>query len=451
MLRFTPRSYQLADIKFLVSRPAGGLFWDMGLGKTVAMLEVFRHLRAARAVSRLLVVAPLRVVHHVWPAEVKQWTNSCGFSVAIAHGSAEARTQAFASKADVTLINYDNLKWLAETKCFLPDMLVLDESTRVKHTRTGRFRALRALLPRFKRRYILTGTPAPNGLEDLYGQIYALDGGASLGRTLTAFRQRYFTPDIWGHTWDLKPGAEELIYKQIEHLVRRRSAIEHLEDLPSVVRQPVWVALPGPARRIYDELEREFLVELKNGTITAANAAVKSGKLRQVTNGFLYHEDGKAERVHEAKIEALEEVFESLNGEPTLVAYCFREDAEMLEAEFDVPSLSACTPKRAKELLVQWNAGKLPALALHPASAGHGLNLQHGGHHVIFYGLDWNLELFDQVIGRLHRSGQKSTVLSHEILAENTIDVGIRELLASKDRTQQALLNALNEKSTRHN
>lgn len=442
-MKFTPRAHQREAIAFLLAHPAAALWMRVGAGKTATLLEAFRYLRAKDQARRLLVLAPLRVCHYVWPDEVAKWLQFRGLSVAVAHGSTELRHKAFAAKADVTMMNYEGLPWLAENAHHyeLPDMIVADESTKLKDTRTQRFKALKPLLPHFRRRVGLTGTPAPNGLEDLFGQIYFLDEGERLGRTVTRYRMSYFTQHPYKtYEWTLRPGAEAVIYEKLGDLVLRQP---DPKGLPELVVQDVMIDLPPAARRVYDELERQFFVELEEGTITAANAAVKSQKLRQVVQGFLYQEQGGASHLHEAKCEALADLFEQLGGEPALVAYVFRRDAEVLEAEFGIPTLSGASPARGRELIDAWNRRELGALALHPASAGHGLNLQAGGRDLIFYGLDWDLGLVDQTIGRLHRTGQKETVYVHRILGLGTVEELVAQALAAKGQTQEALLDAL--------
>ena len=322
---------------------------------------------------------------------------------------------------------------------------MVDESTRFKHANTQRFKILKPYLPEFKRRYILTGSPAPNGLLDLFGQIYLLDLGNALGRYITHYRNNYFNQTgFGGYTWVPRAGAKEEIYERLKPLVLRMGAADYL-DLPPLVMNEVKVTLPEAARKVYDQMEGQLLAAVKDDLVVAANAAAATGKCRQIANGGIYHENKKATDLHEAKLDAVEEIVEELSGKPALVAYEYAHDLERLRARFSgAPWIGGgVTPKRFREIEAAWNRGEIPVLLAQPQSVAHGLNLQGTEGTVIWHSLTWNLEDHEQFIRRVWRQGQKHRVIVHHIIAENTIDEVIMKTLRAKDKTQRALLDAL--------
>lgn len=457
MPSWTPHDYQKKIIKFIVSQAAGAVWADPGLGKTSTTLAAFKVLRDKGYVTRALVVAPLRPAYSVWPGEVEKWDEFKHLKVGVLHGPRKAEVLADKT-VDIHVINPEGLAWLfaqplrATGSAPWPwQMLVIDESTRFKHTNTARFKTLKPWLGMFPRRYILTGTPAPNGLLDLFGQIYLLDGGASLGRYITHYRLAFFdNPDRQGWAWVPRHGAPEEIYKRLEPLTLRMSAEDYL-SLPDLVMNTVEVTLPAAARKVYDQMEIALLAQVAGGTVVASNAAAATGKCRQIANGGIYTAPGKWAEVHRAKLEATEEIVEELNGQPVIVAYEFDHDRERLQAAFPgAPHIGGGVPAgRFREIEAAWNRGEIPVLLAQPQSVAHGLNLQRGGSHLIFHSLTWNLEDYDQIIRRIYRQGQEKRVFVHHIVARDTVDEAIMLLLAKKDRTQRALLDALKDYTER--
>ena len=455
--RWTPEAYQKRGVKFLIANSVGGLLLDPGLGKTSITLAALKILRTEKIAQKALIIAPLRVVHEVWPEEINTWEDFHATTYTILHGP--KKDAALKLDADIYLINPEGLQWLMVALRGKPwpfDVLVLDESTRFKHTRTQRFKLLKPVLPRFGRRYILTGSPAPNGLMDLFGQMYVVDLGKALGQYITHFRTKYFQQTgFGGYTWALQPDAEDKIYEAIAPYVLRMSQEEYLH-LPPLVNSNHYVTLPKEARKQYDQLERTFMLTLKEGKVNGANAAVVGGKLRQVANGGIYldAEEGddarKAAHLHDAKTEVLIELINELNGQPTLVAYEFNHDLWRLlpalkKAGYgDVPSIGGGVSTAAfKKIKEQWNAGALPVLLAQPQSVAHGLNLQKTGRAIIWYGLTWNLEDYFQFIRRIWRRGVQDRVINHHILARDTTDEAVLAALGAKQRTEKALLDAL--------
>lgn len=459
--------YQKQAVEFGVEREGAGFFLAPGLGKTLISLMIFKILKAAGVVDEMMVVAKRRIVYNVWRQEVTKW--KFPFKTVILHG--DEKTERLSAKTDIWLINYDGLQWLKNQKMWLRRakkrriMLVCDESSKLRHTKTQRFKSLKKILPRFVRRYILTGSPAPSGLMGLFGQIYVLDYGEALGRFITAFRNEYFYPSgFMGYKWTLQKGAEEQMFKDIKHLVIRFGT-DKLK-LPPLTMLYRYVTLPPKAREQYDRLERDFILEYEEGNIIASNAAVASGKLRQVANGGCYYSPTgvpidevpgkkpprKWRTIHDEKCDELVELLEELNGEPALVAFEFKHDVERIRAFFkenapqfkDAPVADGKTSdEELEKLLVRWNEGAIPVLFGHPESVAHGLNLQGKGGIVIFFTMTWNLENYEQFIQRVWRQGQKRRVLVYHIIARDTVDEDVKSTIESKDRSQQRLLKAM--------
>jgi SNF2 family DNA or RNA helicase len=473
-----PHAYQRRAVSWLVDRGAAALFLDPGLGKTAVALEAFRRLRAAGAAETALVVAPLRVVYSVWPDEVRRWRGFSHLRVEILHGP--KKDAALRRDADLYLINPEGLPWLLDAKkgknpktgkpmvvCDLDarfarlraDTLVLDELSRFKHGTTNYFKALRYALGTFRRRWGLTGSPAANGLLDLHGQLYVLDAGRSLEPWFAAYRRKYFFPtDPNGWRWLPRAGAAEEIEERLRPIALRMSAADHL-DLPDLVEVALKVELPKTARKRYDELEDDFLASVRGRKIVAANAAAASTKLRQLVGGAVYYDEARdadgrrlTERdwvkVHDEKIDALEELVGELNGSPLLVAYEFRHEAERIRKRLgaEIPVASELSMKESTAVVDAWNRGEVPILLGHPKALAHGLNLQRGGSHVAWFTLTWDLELYDQLIRRIWRQGATARrVVVHRIVAKATVDDVVVAALRRKGAGQAALFDGLSE------
>lgn len=442
--------YQRISIAFLVVRYGAGLFLDPGLGKTLCFLLAFKILRKLGFVKKLLVVAPLRVAYNVWPQEIEDW--NLGLKCVVLHGS--KKLERLDEEADVYIINYDGLPWLAAQPGWHFDMLVLDESSKVKNTATRRFKILKSLLHKFKRRYIGTGSPVPNGLLDLFGQIYMLDQGAALGHYITHYRYTFFEPSGYmGYDWKLKDGADKLIHKAIEQLVIRFS--DKLLKLPKIVESNIVVKLPPAARKTYDEMEAVLIARYKNKEIVAANAAAAAGKCRQIASGFVYGENKRAIEVHTEKVEALSDLLDELNGKPLLVAYEYRHELAALLKRF--PSAPYIGGRLAgarhrleddAEIIGAWNRGELPLLLGNASSMAHGLNMQEAGYAVGWFTLTENLEYYEQFLRRVRRQGNKSShVMLYHFIAEDTIDVSRLKLLHAKDARQRSFLGAIEDRA----
>ncbi|MBV6633862.1 MAG: DEAD/DEAH box helicase [Alphaproteobacteria bacterium] len=440
-------SYQERAANFIDRNPYCALWVDMGLGKTVSTLTALQDLRDCVAIAKVLIVAPLRVARFTWPDEIAAWDHiDLGRVVNMAGAPKGKREALLASPHDVAIINVENLSWLvahARRQGRWPyDMVVLDEASLFKSPSAKRFKDLRKVLPEIHRLVELSGTPAPNGLLDIWSQLYLLDRGERLGKTMTQYKGRYFDQDYSGFNWTLKDTAAAMIHNKVSDLVLRLSADDYL-DLPPRIDHIERVQLPAKARKQYDTLEREFLLHLDNDeVVTAVTQGVLAGKLLQAANGAFYlPDDGGVERIHRAKLDALRELIDAAAGEPVLVAYNYQFDKDAILAEFP----QARVLDKRKATIDAWNAGEIPILIAHPASAGHGLNLQAGGSILIWYGLNWSLELHDQFNARLHRQGQTKPTRIYYIAADDTIDAAVLQSLKTKDRTQQALLAAVSD------
>lgn len=444
-MNYKPHPYQEYAGRRIVDGGNIGLFLSMGLGKSVITLTAVDELIYDRLeVSRVLVIAPKKVAEATWQAEVMKWDHLKRLTFATALGSVRQREEAIRAEADITIINRENVVWLVDAYGgrWPWDMVVVDESSSFKSPSAKRFKALRRMLPRIRRMVILTGTPAPNGIEDLWSQIYLLDRGERLGRYVTHYRERYFDHNPWRHEYVPKPGAFEAVQKKISDICVSMKAEDWL-TLPEMIVDDVPVALDGEAWKKYREMERNMVMDLKDETeISAATAAALTGKLLQLCGGSVYDEEGNAHHVHDAKLEALEEVLEQLHGEHALLFYGYRHE---------LPGLLAVAlhgGRRVRELkgaedAEAWNRGEVDVLLAHPASCAYGLNLQDGGRHVIWYTLTWSLELYQQANARLHRQGQEKPVIVHRLLVQGGVDQDVAKALEGKDETQAALVEAL--------
>lgn len=443
-MRFSPHDYQKYAIDYIESHPVAAVLLDMGLGKTVISLTaIFDLLFDSFEVSRILVVAPLRVARDTWPAEIRKWEHLSGLTYAAAVGNARERKAALLQGADVTIINRENLGWLIDDSGipFAYDMVVLDELSSFKNHKSKRFRALMKIRPKVKRIIGLTGTPSSNGLMDLWAEFKVLDKGERLGRFITQYRNQYFLPDKRNgeivYSYKPLPHAEDSIYRRIGDITISMKSADHLK-MPELVSLQYEAQLSVDERKRYEALKQDLVLNLHGDEITAANAATLTGKLFQLANGAIYSDDGKIIEFHDRKLDALEDIIEAANGKPLLVAYWFRHDLERIRRRFNVREIKTSAD------IADWNAGNIPVAVIHPASAGHGLNLQAGGSTLVWFGLTWSLELYQQTNARLWRQGQESrTVVIQHIIAANTIDGQILDALKRKDKTQAALIAAV--------
>jgi SNF2 family DNA or RNA helicase len=443
-MRFSPHDYQKYAIDYIESHPVAAVLLDMGLGKTVISLTaIFDLLFDSFEVHRILVIAPLRVARDTWPAEIRKWEHLSGLTYAVAVGNARERKAALLQGADVTIINRENLGWLIDDSGipFAYDMVVLDELSSFKNHKSKRFRALMKIRPKVKRIIGLTGTPSSNGLMDLWAEFKVLDKGERLGRFITQYRNQYFMPDKRNgeiiYSYKPLPYAEDAIYRKISDITISMKSTDHLK-MPELISTQYEVQLSADERERYEELKNDLVLELHGDEITASNAATLTGKLSQLANGAIYSDDGKIIEFHDRKLDALEDIIEAANGKPLLVAYWFRHDLERIRRRFDVREI------KSSQDIDDWNAGNIPVAVIHPASAGHGLNLQSGGSTLVWFGLTWSLELYQQTNARLWRQGQKSrTVVIQHIVTTDTIDGQILNALKRKDKTQSALIAAV--------
>lgn len=445
-MKFIPHPYQDYGIGRMISDKRLGCFWEMGLGKTVITLTAVNDLKYNRfAISKCLVIAPKKVAEITWSAETQKWDHLKLLRVVTVLGSLQKRIRALATPADVYVINRENVEWLVHYygNDWPFDMVVADESSSFKNSQSKRFKALRAILPHIDRMVCLTGTPAPNGLHDLWSQVYLLDEGQRLGKTLTWYRNQFFRHNPYTHEYKALPGAQDMVQDAIKDICVSMRAEDYI-SLPACMVNDVPVALDDKAAKAYNQLERDMLLEFEEGTIDVASAAALSNKLLQLCNGALYGEDRVVVHVHDCKLEALCELVEGLNGQHALVFYKFKHD---------IPRIKEALRKMDKGLRIRdmdgqadaeaWNAGGVDILLAHPASTAYGLNLQAGGHHVIWFGLNWSLELYQQANARLHRQGQEHPVMIHRLMIAGSIDEDVAEALSGKRDTQEAILNAL--------
>ena len=440
-MKFNPHDYQAVAIKFIEEHSEAALLLTMGLGKTVITLTALNDLLLdSFEVARVLVIAPLRVARDTWPTELEKWDHLKLLKCAVAVGTEAERRAALAEDAPITVINRENIPGLVENIEWRWDMVVIDELSSFKSHSSKRFKELLKVRPFIKRIVGLTGTPSPNGLMDLWAEYRLLDLGVRLGRFITPFRNTYFRPDKQNGyvVFSYKPvkGAEEAIYKKISDMTLSMRACDHLK-MPALLTPAYVVHLDAGEMQEYDRLKRTYVLSEQN--VTAQNAAALAGKLCQMANGALYDDDGKTIEFHNRKLDALEDLIEASNGNPVLVAYWFKHDHERIMKRFP-----QARDLKTSQDLKDWNAGKIAIVLIHPASAGHGLNLQAGGNVLVWFGLTWSLELYQQTNARLWRQGQKaSTVVVQHIVAEGTIDEQILQALSRKELTQDALMSAV--------
>lgn len=444
-MQFTPHSYQRAAIDVLLTHTHYGLMLDMGLGKTVITLTAIKALLDDWAVAKVLIIAPKKVADSTWATESQKWDHTKDLRVVKVMGSEDKRRQALAADADIYIINREMVVWLCEQYKQLPfDMLIIDESSNFKNPQAKRFKALKKQRGVFSRIVLLTGTPAPNTLEDLWAQVYLLDAGERLGRTITAYRSKYFTPAMTnGHvvySYKLRKGADTAIHSKIRDIclsMKKQDVMDEITMQDGYISRVVKVSLTPDEEATYNDMERDFVLALpQDEVISAASAAALSNKLLQLANGSVYTDEGDVVTIHTRKVDALKEIA-SREGN-LLVFYNFKHDREAIRAAFpDAVDLSD------DETLQAWDAGKIKMLLAHPASAGYGLNLQQGGHVIVWYGMTWSLEQYLQANARLNRQGQTHLVTIYHLLTTGTIDSQVMRALERKEKGQNALLEAI--------
>jgi SNF2 family DNA or RNA helicase len=448
-MKYDPHDYQTYATKFILEHPIAAILLDMGLGKSVITLTAVNDLLFdSFEIHKVLVVAPLRVARDTWPAELEKWEYLHGLTYSVAVGSEVQRKAALRQKADIYIINRENIEWLVE-KSGLPfdyDMLIVDELSSFKSYQAKRFRSLSSVRPKVNRVVGLTGTPSSNGLMDLWAEFRLLDMGKRLGRFITHFRSDYFVPDKRNQqivfSYKPKPGAEEAIYRLVSDITISMKSTDYLK-MPECILNEVPVRLSKKEMECYQTLKNDLILSLDGQDIDAQSAVGLSNKLTQMANGAVYGEDSNVIAIHDRKLDALEDLIEAANGKPVLVAYWFKHDLTRIEERLHkrhIPFSKLDTADSIK----RWNNGELPVALVHPASAGHGLNLQSGGSTLIWFGLTWSLELYQQTNARLWRQGQESdTVVIHHLITTDTIDEKIMSALKKKDRTQSALIDAV--------
>lgn len=449
MNRDNLHNYQLNANDHIINNNYCGLFLDMGLGKTVSTLTAINELIFEELdVSKVLIVGPKRVAESVWTAEAKKWDHLKHLKIAKIIGSEKQRKAALREKADIYMIGRDNIVWLCGQfgGSMLPfDMLIIDESSSFKSPKSLRFKALKLAQPSFKRVVILTGTPAPNGLIDIWSQVYLLDRGQRLGKTITAYREIYFKPGKRNgaiiYNYDLQQDGENRIHDKISDICMSMKAKDYL-DLPKRIDNYIEIQFPADLQQKYDDFERDQVLEMFSDAedISAINAAALSNKLLQFANGAVYDSEKNYHVIHDLKLEAAEEIVENANGKPVLIAYTYKHDLERL-----LEKLKKYKPKQLKtdQDINDWNAGKIQVMIMHPASGGHGLNLQAGGNIIVWFGQTWSLELYMQFNARLDRQGQTEAVIVNHLVASKTIDQDVIKALANKNTRQEGLMQAI--------
>jgi SNF2 family DNA or RNA helicase len=442
-VKYKPHEYQIYATEYILTHPIAAVLLDMGLGKSVITLSaIFDLTLDSFLVRKVLVIAPLRVARDTWPAEIEKWDHLKGLNYTVAVGTVAQRKRALMKRAQVYIINRENIEWLISRSgiSFDFDMVVIDELSSFKSHQAKRFKSLLKVRPQVKRIVGLTGTPSSNGLMDLWAEYRLLDMGQRLGRFIGRYREDYFVPDKRNQqvifSYKPKPGAEEAIYRLISDITISMKGSDYLK-LPELVINEVPMKLSEKEMKTLDTMKRDLITTVKGEEITAANAAALSGKLLQMANGAVYDDQGVVIHIHDRKLDALEDLIEAANGKPVLIAYWFKHDLSRIQKRFEVEVLST------RDSIKRWNDGEIPIAVIHPASAGHGLNLQAGGSTLVWFGLTWSLELYQQTNARLWRQGQNETVVIHHLIAKGTIDERVMKALNDKNNTQAALIDAV--------
>ena len=441
-MKYKPHNYQQFATDFILNQSICCLMLDMGLGKTVITLTALWQLALdSFDVSRVLVIAPKRVAEDTWPKELAKWEHLTGLTFSLVLGSAAERKAALQKKAFLYIINRENVAWLVKNHYWDFDMVVIDELSSFKSNKAERFKAMKKVRPMVTRIVGLTGTPAPNTLLDLWPQMYLMDMGQRLGRFIGGFRDRFFLPDKRNreiiYSYKPREGAEDAIYALISDICISMKAADYL-DMPERIDNRIEVSMSPKEWKLYDDFQKDMVLSIGDEELDAANAASLSNKLLQMANGAVYGKDKKVIPIHDRKLDALEDLVEAANGKPLLVAYWYKHDLQRIKARFK----NARCIDTAKDI-DDWNAGKIPLALIHPASAGHGLNLQDGGCTIVWFGLTWSLELYQQLNARLWRQRQKHTVVIHHIVTKGTHDEDVMRALENKDTRQSALIEAV--------
>lgn len=442
-MKYSPHDYQRYATNFIINNPISAVLLEMGLGKSVISLSAINELMLDYFdVSRTLVIAPLRVAISTWPEEIKKWEHLKYLSYSVVTGSEKERLDALKKPAHIYIINRENVDWLITKSGFkwFFDMVVIDELSSFKSYQAKRFKSLLKARPKVKRIVGLTGTPSSNGLMDLWAEFRLLDMGERLGRYITHYRQNFFVPDKRNQqmifSYKPKDGAEKEIYQLISDITISMKSKDFLK-MPECIMNEVVVSLSEKEQKLYDSLKKDMVLSVGDDEIDAINAAALSSKLLQMASGAVYNDDKESIHIHDRKLDALEDLIEGANGKPVLVAYWFKHDLERIKERFDVREI-----KTSKDI-TDWNNGKISAAVIHPASAGHGLNLQLGGSTLIWFSLTWSLELYQQTNARLYRQGQKDTVVIHHIVSKGTIDEDVMKALNAKEKIQDALIDSV--------
>ena len=442
-MRYVAHNYQNYAKDFILAHKVSALFLDCGLGKTITTLTAINELMYdSFEISKVLIIAPLRVAQSTWKEEIEKWDHLNLLRYSVAVGDEKERLKALKQNSDIYIINRENVDWLV-TKSgidFNFDMLIIDELSSFKSHTSKRFKSLLKIRPYFERVVGLTGTPSSNGLMDLWAEFRVLDLGERLGRYITHYRNEYFLPDKRNgaviFSYKPQPNAEERIYRRLADMTISMKSTEYLK-MPELILNELEINLDEEDQIKYKKFKKEMVMTIQEKEIDAINAASLSNKLIQLANGSIYDEDKKFYEVHNKKLDKLEEIIESANGKPVLVAYWFKADKERIEKRFKVREI------KTADDIKQWNKGMIDLALIHPASAGHGLNLQSGGSTLVWFSLTWSLELYQQTNARLYRQGQKDTVVIHHLIIKNTIDEDIMKSLKRKDKTQEALMRAV--------
>lgn len=442
-MKYKPHSYQEYAIRYIETHPISALLIDMGLGKTsITLTAISNMLFDSFEVCKVLVIAPLRVAKNTWTDEIKKWEHLNSLSYSLIIGNESERLSALSKKADIYIVNRENIDWLVNKSGykFDFDMVVIDELSSFKNHQSKRFKSLMKVRPIVKRIVGLTGTPSSNGLMDLFAEFKILDMGKRLGYFIGQYRNAYFKPDKMNgpivYSYKHLPNAENAIYEKISDITVSMKANEYLK-MPELLISNYVVELSNSEKNQYDEMKKSLVLEITDGEITASNAASLSNKLCQLSNGAIYDDEQNIVEIHDRKLDALEDIIESMNGKPLLVAYWYRHDLERIKSRFSVREI------KTSEDISDWNKGEIPVALIHPASAGHGLNLQNGGSTLVWFGLTWSLELYQQTNARLYRQGQKNTVVIQHIITKDTIDEQILKALKKKNKTQSDLIDAV--------